>query len=259
MATQRIYHILFPSIFLIFASCSHKSTALQSSWLSPVVDGKPGEWTNFHQDKDFNYALANDAQFLYLCVTTNDRINTIKIMRNGLLIWLDSTGNTLEAQGIRFPIPAQDLKPNENMQPGERPDAKIMTARFRSSKKSLSAIGLKNIPEFPMDYYASLGIQAAADIDDRNVLTLEYAIPFSLLNWQPASNANIGVGFFLEAMTMPGGGGRPSGGMPPGGGPPDGGFGGGPGGGMPPGGGDFEKMFEDVSFWRKFSLSKINN
>jgi hypothetical protein len=259
MKRQQILNNLLFASALCFTACSHKSTAIISSWQTPIIDGNASEWTHFQTGKDLQYTLANDATNLYVCVKTSDRFTALKIMRNALLIWFDSSGQRIETQGIRFPIPNTTLQPDANFKPGERPDASKMAARFRESKKFLGAIGLAGMPELPIDNYEAFGIKAAASMDDQENFTLECSLPFKLLKWDPTQLQTISLGLALEGMKMPDG--QSGGGMPGGGGMPPGGGPGGQGGFGPPGGGSdsFEKMFEDVSLWRKFQLSKNNS
>ncbi|GAB4492058.1 MAG: hypothetical protein OHK0019_13240 [Saprospiraceae bacterium] len=220
-----------------------------------MTDGKPDEWTNFRTKDALDYAVANDAENLYLCVRSSDRANTMKIMRNGLRIWFDPTGGEAKTREIVFPVPGSDAAAMPEMRPGQRPDEKAMRDRFRASKKYLSAVGFDGMTSQPTDDYQAFGIRAAADWDDRNALTLELAIPFKLLDWQLPLAQPAGIGFVLEALPAPSGDGMPGGRFPGragGGGVPPGGF---PGGGMPGGGGDFQRMFEEMSFWIKVTLA----
>ena len=54
----------------------------------------------------FSVGLQNDAEALYLCVTTRDRVLATQIARQGLMVWLDPGSEKPKKHvfGIHFPI-----------------------------------------------------------------------------------------------------------------------------------------------------------
>src|SRR5579863_10004437 len=62
------------------------------------------------------YAVSNDKENLYITVETGDPATQLKILRQGLTVWIDKTGGKEEETAINFPIP----NPNKEERP-ERP------------------------------------------------------------------------------------------------------------------------------------------
>ena len=111
--------------------------------------------------------------------------------------------------------------------------------------------GLSDIKESP--------VKVAISWDDKDSMVYEINIPYSLFTKAPTVGDKISIGFVMRGMQMPeigegnrdGGGGERGGGMGGGGGFMMGGGGGMGGGGQL----DFMKLFEENSFWIKYTLT----
>jgi hypothetical protein len=84
---------------------------LASAWRTePVrIDGNDEEWRGLtvpFPKQRFALGLQNDADALYVCLTTSDRILSTQIARQGLILWLDAgAARTKKHQfGVQFPI-----------------------------------------------------------------------------------------------------------------------------------------------------------
>jgi hypothetical protein len=84
---------------------------LASAWRGePIrIDGNDEEWrgrTAPVEGKRFALGLQNDADAIYLCLTTNDRVLATQIARQGLMVWFDPGPERPKKHvfGLHFPI-----------------------------------------------------------------------------------------------------------------------------------------------------------
>ena len=82
-----------------------------STWRGePIrIDGNAEDWHGLTlpvEKQRFSVGLQNDAEALYLCVTTRDRVLAAQIARQGLMVWLDPGSEKPKKHvfGIHFPI-----------------------------------------------------------------------------------------------------------------------------------------------------------
>src|ERR1035437_11092458 len=91
--------ILIGLVLFILSSCTHYIYIARSPWQtsSIVVDGKPNEWPTplkyFDEKSKLQYAVTNDYENLYFCIKAADEQTQTKILRAGLQVWIDTTGN----------------------------------------------------------------------------------------------------------------------------------------------------------------------
>ena len=73
-----------------------------------VLDGKTNEWPlqKFETDvrTEIRYAVDNDPQYLYLALVIPNSRTQIRIMRQGMELFLDAKGKKKESKGIEFPV-----------------------------------------------------------------------------------------------------------------------------------------------------------
>lgn len=94
---------------LAFAAASCRSTApLQSSApAEPVtVDAQLAEWAGKlnHLGNNLSVGVQNDAEFLYVALSTTNLQHISQIMQLGLILWIDPSGAREETFGVRYPI-----------------------------------------------------------------------------------------------------------------------------------------------------------
>ncbi|MCX6145059.1 MAG: hypothetical protein NTZ35_17800 [Ignavibacteriales bacterium] len=82
---------------------------LASKWSeNPVrMDGSLADWadsTVFVEKDGIRYGVANDGEFLYLCLISSKANLGRQIMFRGMTIWFDPNGGDKKTIGIRFPI-----------------------------------------------------------------------------------------------------------------------------------------------------------
>ena len=93
------------------------------------VDGSDEEWHGEElpvKGEHFSLGLANDGQWLYLCLATKDLGLKAQIAKMGLVVWLDPVDGKKRRFGIHFPVPnppgaarmPRGRVPNEGEGPG---------------------------------------------------------------------------------------------------------------------------------------------
>jgi hypothetical protein len=98
----------FALLILSIDGCS-STQQLASKWSeNPVrMDGGLGDWadsTVFVEKDGIRYGVANDGEFLYLCLISSKANLGRQIMFRGMTIWFDPNGGDKKTIGIRFPI-----------------------------------------------------------------------------------------------------------------------------------------------------------
>src|SRR6267154_5604685 len=97
------------------ASCGSskhsKSKKLPGVWQAePItIDGNNKDWPSPYPEYDqkamLGYAVSNDKNNLYITVETGDPATQLKILREGLTVWIDKTGKQEQVTAINYPLP----------------------------------------------------------------------------------------------------------------------------------------------------------
>lgn len=111
-SNKKIFFIL-PFIFSIalLSGCG-AGTKMISTWQDKEIkiDGISSEWSTGMQqipDKRVNIGIRNDAKFLYLCLTSEDRARIMMLARAGFIIWFEPESGDKNRFGIRYPMPSK--------------------------------------------------------------------------------------------------------------------------------------------------------
>src|SRR2546428_565009 len=98
-----------------FGSChSSKHSVpkrLPGTWQAQAItiDGDSKDWPAPYPEYDskasLGYAISNDKENLYITVQTGDQATQMKILRNGLTVWIDKTGEHETKMAINYPLP----------------------------------------------------------------------------------------------------------------------------------------------------------
>ena len=188
-------------LFLVFglfliSSCS-QPPLYQSLWQgTPVtVDGDASEWQRplayYDADSKLSFTVSNDSTKLYLIVEAYDEAAQMKIVREGLQIWIDTSGGKGKDIGILYPVAAMSgnaPKGTDNQSSGagtgnygSQPDYDRIAAMHRNFLKSPGQIELKGFKPpiggvLPLQN--AFGIQTRINWDTiNNILNWEAAIP----------------------------------------------------------------------------------
>jgi hypothetical protein len=109
------YFLLLMSAIMLLCGCN--SYEVESDWKDReiVIDGDDGEWDESRyiiKKENIVAGVMNDDEFLYFCIYTTDPQMSQKILRQGLMIWLNAEGTKKKGYGIRYPLQMslQDIK-----------------------------------------------------------------------------------------------------------------------------------------------------
>jgi hypothetical protein len=303
---KKIQALVFIAMLAILVtSCKsskhNKSKRLPGVWQAqPItIDGSNKDWPSPYPEYDdkaqLGYAVSNDKENLYITVETGDPATQLKILRQGLTVWIDKTGEKEEQTAINFPIPSQateEPKPkrekptsgqfqqgNGSTQDKKRMELedRVKAAMADANEYSLQGFKSCNL-QFPIMENDSCGIKVRMAIDADNELVWEAVVP--LKSFYPKHEITrvdkgkpISICFETVAMKRPAnedrgghGGGGNGGGMRPGVGM------GGMGMGMRMGGGGshggnrggaqqpsiMEPAYKSTITWKKFGLGWPN-
>lgn len=256
---------------------------ISSKWRTQEIkiDGKNTEWKSGNYIKDANVLvnICNDEEYVYLSIASNDRNLPMLVMRGGLTIWFDPTGEGEKTFGIKFPAGMNNMempKDNEQFDPSKAGDQNSKMAMPKMEFNQCEILNEEGESEAIMSLAESKRIQIKMS-DPQDKFFLEMKVPLKATDdFLYAINADtskmISIGFATASDDKdkmsggqgmgPGGGGAPpsGGGAPPSGGGPGGGggpSGGGPGGGRGPGGGQGKASDSSnkLDFWLSVQLS----
>ncbi len=97
------------ALLVLMAGCSQ--LGLVSSWARPdvAVDGQQTEWQGLLQQPEGQsvaWGVMNDADYLYVTLSSLDQRTLMQIMSRGLTVWFDTQGRNRTVLGVRYPIGA---------------------------------------------------------------------------------------------------------------------------------------------------------
>lgn len=167
-----------------------------------VVDGSNKDWPSPYPEYDekaqLGYAVTNDKDNLYITVETGDQATQLKILRNGLTVWIDKSGGKDEVTAINYPIPAnfgnktpgaagnRDERGEQSlrmqMQQGDVQKKRLaMTERIKKLMDDAGEFSLEGFKacnaQFPVLGKDSCGIMVHMGLDEDNELIWEAVIP----------------------------------------------------------------------------------
>jgi len=266
-----------------FAQNKAVANQLQPPPSNITIDGYLNEWGDslryYNQDKQLNYALANDQDNLYMAIRINDRSEQIRVLRAGLTLGIDTRGKKKETFTMTFPVgdqspqgmaeTAQDLQ-SGNSDIKQEDHEELMKAKL-TKLREIEVTGFKDIESETMTTSNTYGFKVAIDYDKDGNLVYEAAIPLKFFHADDLFKNEWAFNFKINGITKPGqdknsgnhdgmtrGG---SGGLGGGGGGGRGRMGGGRGSRMGGGGGnnapvDHSELSKSVDFWEKYYLAK---
>jgi len=263
---------------------SGQTYLLNDTTINHLLDGRVNEWPaqKFETDPatQFKYAVDNDKQNVYLVVCIANFREQMKIMHQGMDLYIDPKGKKKEGKGIEFPVKRDqstaDLVMNYRSQGNENTEQASPEQRKASMRamRAEMALGLSSMKVFGFSEDKSeeqgLLMRGSANIafawDSTDVMNIEYRIPLSFLEASSSlDQKDISIGWKVNGFqfssnhsgeSSTGGGGHGSGGY-------------GGGGGRGHGGGGYgshgdsnsqqgaENMAKDQSFWAKYTF-KVN-
>jgi hypothetical protein len=97
------------SIIAAMSTGCSSNLKLNSHWRQQeiTVDGESKDWQDgmtFVEKKNVSLGVANDEDYLYICLVATDRELLRQIIVRGLTLWFDPEGGKEKTFGIRFPL-----------------------------------------------------------------------------------------------------------------------------------------------------------
>lgn len=187
-----------PTFFLLLAFISfttQPSVASPKNYIDTahhvvhVLDGNIKEWSNNKFETDdvskVQYCIDHDAVNLYMALKIPDEVTQIKIMTQGMKMFIDKKGKRKESTGVEFPI----KRPNEGPMRMQGPGSTDMAAIKESVTPwmiFLKTFGLNDTPDKSQLVSTENSINIAFDWDEAGILSIEYRAPFDLLGGRAA-------------------------------------------------------------------------
>jgi hypothetical protein len=188
----------------------HSAHRLPGVWQgTPItIDGSNKDWPSPYPEYDekasLGYAVSNDKDYLFITVETGDPATQLKILREGLTVWIDRTGEKSEETAINFPIPmshsgksTSDAQPRRaKMQEGdgkggsrEQQQRLDLEDKVRVAMKSATEFSLQGFKSCNLQYGImetdSCGVVVRMALDENNELVWEAAVPFKSFYFKP--------------------------------------------------------------------------
>lgn len=117
-----------------------------------VIDGDDTDWQDlkfYVQDWPFDIGLANDADFLYLTLSTADRSLQRQAIMRGFEVWIDPNGGQSKILGVRYPLGVAGRgREGFERAPGEQGlDDSFQGRRYRDDREMLRGAGPEQLQE----------------------------------------------------------------------------------------------------------------
>lgn len=234
---------------VLLCSCSTISVNSYRPAAPIVIDGDIADWgesLRFDDDEKILFGVANDDDYLYVCVVSGDRETQAQVLMRGFTVWLDPEGGSAREYGIRYPLEVSDPAALRGMLPArERGQLISVEDLYRRTQERLGQVGIvrdESVQKIPLGEVPEIKVKISLQ---QHRLVYELQVPlkqsqYVYINLREADEGQIGLGMTTPEMKREGMGRRPSGRGGGGGGMPGGaggGMPGGGGGGMPGGGG----------------------
>ena len=197
-----------------------------TSKINYTIDGNINEWKTdkFETDKETQvlYAIDHDANNLYVAMKITDPRTQMKMMIQGMNMYIDKKGKKREGTGIEFPIKQAKGMGNFGARGGGRtgappptdpaaapqtPDPKAMRENLALNMILLKTFGFDD-QEDKMQIIDQPGaVNIAFDWNDANEMFIEYQVPMGFLGKPSDLNGKLlGIGWKINGITMEGGG-----------------------------------------------------
>jgi hypothetical protein len=223
---------LIPQAILVLVCLCARTTFAHERIVTDTVktvhklDGNLSEWKpeGFTTDGEtkIQYAADHDADNLYLALKVTDQGVQMKMMMQGMYLYVDKRGKKKEGTGIEFPVkrsresgggfgggggrggrPAPTPDESGN---GGRPDPAAMREKMATMLLFLKSFGFGDGEEKTQLITQPDAVNVAFDWDDNNLFIVEYLIPLKLLGTKEELNGKtLGIGWKINGMEAPAG------------------------------------------------------
>lgn len=181
---KRLFILFIGAVLVLIAGCGDEE--ITSVWNQSVItiDGNQSDWEgelHYLSDQQSAIGIANDKDFLYLCLATNDTAKMFQFFTTGFTVWLESK-NGDEKIGIQYPMRSGEMRrmvQSRNRQyEGERPDAKVRLNEFRAQQTEIGLVNEDNflLTVYPLTNDLGLNVDLGVQI---GLLVYEMKIPLN--------------------------------------------------------------------------------
>ena len=187
------------------------------------IDGDSKDWPSPYPNYDSKaliaYATSNDNQYLYISMETGDEMAQMKILQNGMIVSIDTSGNKTGQFQINFPMKNDNElfdipKHDKYAKPGAENEFKKKQSvqKIKKGASSASQYGLEGYGSCSGGYMVSqtapCGVKVRIGMDDYNELVWEAAIPLNAIFQKGATATTlngkpISVCFAIKAYKKP--------------------------------------------------------
>lgn len=179
--------ICFAAALFITGTIHAQDNTTTAIWPTekPAIDGLINDWPTpfnlYDGSTGVLFAIANDSQYLYICVTGADEFKLSKMMRTGWQIALTGKEKSKKvAAEINFPVLHEDATHTDNADGYKTRNFKTLVTLYRSqfstvqTKGFLTQNGIINVTGIS-------GIKIQTGVDSAQGLVYEIAVPLTEL------------------------------------------------------------------------------
>ncbi|MCB0654313.1 MAG: hypothetical protein KDC85_23740 [Saprospiraceae bacterium] len=224
---MKLYRLL-TIISLTAFGCSSTMPIYESTLESKFSDNQAG--MQLDETSDLSWQVTNDDQYLFVRLATSKRTTQTKILRAGLKIYFDQTGQKAETTYLNFPIFQERQRTSrEEMgsrpgRPGQNEERRAFDLSGMIGKTPPDALFVRGEEQMPFNYLSDQEIfKVELSADTSGVLHFYAAIPFEKINPEGLQGiSKLSLGIVSGAFEIPvntGNGMNPPGGGMPGGNP----------------------------------------
>ncbi|MFC1569702.1 hypothetical protein ACFL4L_05670 [bacterium] len=139
------WNIVFVILITIFYFTGCKTMTQQAGLRTEeiIIDGNYSDWLgslNVQDDLLFSTGFQYDQDYFYLCLITRNEQIKRQIMKQGLILWLDSKSDKMKRMGIKFPLGLIEsglMQRNMNELGNPTQDPEIIAGMFERSLHEL--------------------------------------------------------------------------------------------------------------------------
>ena len=154
------------------------------------IDGELGDWGDslkyYNENTRFSFNLRNNNEMIYLAINSQDKQNLNRILARGISFSINTEGKKKPGATVIFPLVVRTSQPKKPIKP--RQDNKEVQEQILTRIQQIFVTGFPEILDGPISLKNTYGISASAGFDTLGNLTMEVAIPFSLLGITPEQN-----------------------------------------------------------------------
>ena len=222
ISISRLLILLLPIALAAACRSSKSSAAAQDpqgvNWQKQplTIDGSDSDWVKplpgIESTEKLTYAMTNDADNLYVLISTRDQAEQNKILSGGMTVWINNQGDKTNdaAIGLGFP-----LDPHNNREKQLMAEARPQVYKDRSAKlddaDEYELYGFSR--EEPIEHYNygdenKQGVEVRMNYNSSGELVYEAKVPLKAV-FPKANNSHyyagrsVAVGIFIEGIPAP--------------------------------------------------------